>query len=78
MTRGRTPLRLAALAIPFTPFAQGFQLLLHHPIAAGDLNVHQVSFARQAGLFGVLIALGTAGHALVAAVRAPRLQGGAA
>lgn len=71
------PLRWLAAAIPFTPFAQGFQLLLHHPVAPGDLAIHLASFARQAIGFVALIAAGAGVRAARSALRA-RPRGGAA
>lgn len=60
------PLRWVAMAIPFTPFAQGFQLLLHHPVTLGDLAPHLGLLAWQAVGFSTLIALGSAVRALAA------------
>lgn len=64
------PLQRLASLLPFTPFARGMQVLLHHPVGWRDLADPLAGFGRQAVVLSGLLALALAGRALARAARA--------
>ncbi len=63
------PLAAVARVIPFTPFARGFQVFLHHPVGFGEVSPMFRSLGLQAGAFAAVALAARGVRALVGAAR---------